>query len=174
MSVSDFVASKKEAEDMEHGTDVKRAAVEKLMRPGGPNVPRLSREMGISKTTLYEWLRFAKNGTMRKHKSARRPGGWNLRAKYEAVLKAGSLGEEEFGRWLREEGRHSEEIGVWRREIESALAVMDNRKPAAEELELRELRKELGRKDKALAELAALIVLKKKLQTILGDQEQQT
>jgi hypothetical protein len=40
--------------------------------------------------------------------------------------------------------------------------------------EMRELRRELKRKDKALAETAALIVLKKKVQAIWGDEDDDT
>lgn len=96
--------------------------------------------------------------------------------KLQIVNEAAKLSEAELGRFLREKGVFEIELLEWR---EMALAGL-NREPAvrpatpAEVKRARELERELRRKDKALAEAAALIVLKKKVQALWGDEDDDT
>lgn len=154
-----------------YGTDVKQTVLEKLLRPGGPTVATLSRELGINETTMYGWVRKARNGTMSRNKSRR--GTLSLRDKMAVVLEARGLPDAELGHWLREKGFHEEQLKQWTREIDSALENVGGRSGREAELEreLQSVQKELRRKDKALAEMTALVVLKKKLAAILGDED---
>ena len=55
---------------MNYSTEVKRTALEKMLRSGGKKLSEISKEMDIPKDTLYFWLRKAKDGSMnRKQKS---------------------------------------------------------------------------------------------------------
>jgi transposase-like protein len=159
---------------MRYGTDVKRTALEKLMRPGGPKVSELSIELGINETTLYGWVRKARNGGMNGNETRREK--MNSREKLAAVLEAGKLGEAELGHWLREKGFQEDQLKQWTREIDTALgsAAGQSVREAELERELKAANKELHRKDKALAEMTALVVLKKKLAAILGEEDPPT
>jgi hypothetical protein len=92
------------------------------------------------------------------------------------VLEASGLSEEELGAFLRREGVHEAELGAWRAKAleaaEGALKAPHGKrsKNTAERRKIRDLERELRNKDKALAEVSALLILKKKIQEIWGDE----
>lgn len=153
---------------MNYSTDIRKTAVEKLMRPGA-SFAGISEEMGIPKVTLYAWRRYARNGAMKGKR-----GSISLREKQALVLEARGLPEEARGRWLREKGFHEAELNSWIKEIDSFLETIEGRsgREAEQRARIKELERDLHRKDKALAELSALVVLKKKLARILGEEEE--
>lgn len=157
---------------MNYSKNVKRTALEKMLRPGGAAVSDLSREMDIPKETLYTWMRKAKNAGMNGKKSRRKRS--NLLEKMAAVLEARSMADEELGRWLREKGLHDVQLKAWEREISEALASAEGHsgREVSLQKENKELKRDLSRKEKALAEMSALLVLKKKLSAILGEEEE--
>ena len=83
------------------------------------------------------------------------------------------LEEQDKGKYLREEGIHTIHVQRWKQEMLEGLKSNGKglRKAAPQAKRIKELEKELNRKDKALAETAALLVLKKKAQDIWGDRE---
>jgi len=149
-------------------------ALEKILRPGAPNLAAMSVELNIPKETLYGWLRKAQNGSM--NKSRVNKNCVNVREKMATVLTARGLHDEELGRWLREKGYHTVQLQSWEQEISAALEGADGHRgrEEAQRQKIKELERDLNRKDKALAEMSALIVLKKKLNAILGDVESPT
>ena len=74
-----------------------------------------------------------------------------------------SLSADEVGAFLRQQGLHQEHLVEWRAALELALAEGGERRPSKEAKRIKELERDLARKDKALAETAALLVLKKKM-----------
>jgi len=148
---------------MRYSTHVKQAALEKLLRPDGPRVLDLSAEFGIPEATLYGWRRLVRNGRMTsKANSARH---WTLEEKLRALLEGRGKSEEELGTWLRENGLHEADLARLEKEIAAALGAL--REHADREREhgrqLKTLEMELRRKERALAEMAAIVTLKKKL-----------
>ena len=105
----------------------------------------------------------------------RRPGDWSAEEKLAAVIKCGGLEDEALGRFLRENGLHEEQLQEWRRQCKRSL---NPRAQAQRERELqkdnRRLSKELLRKEKALAEAAALLVLSKKARALWGEEGENT
>ncbi len=80
-----------------------------------------------------------------------------------------------MGAFLRKEGVHQAQLDEWRAAAEQALDVTVAAKAEATHAqELAALRKELARKDKALAEAAARLVLRKKLEALWGDEDDDT
>lgn len=154
-----------------YSAEIKRTAVGKLLKPDGPTISVLSREMNIPKETLYTWIRKAKNGTM--IQNGKRRQRMNLREKQTLILETRSLKDENLGLWLREKGLHESQLKMWMQEIDSSLEYTDGRggREAVLRQENKDLKKELHRKDKALAEMTALVVLKKKLAVLLGEEE---
>lgn len=151
---------------MGHNIEIRRLILEKLLRPDGPSVASLCGEYGLDQSTVYRWVRSAKNGSMAGHK---RKGKISLLEKQKALVEAGKLGEAELGHWLRSRGLQSGTLKQWQDEIDSALIAAS--RPAIDKSvrEIKALQKELLRKDRALAEVSALLVLKKKLASILGE-----
>lgn len=105
----------------------------------------------------------------------RRPADWPGEEKLAAVLEATALPEAELGAFLRRKALHKSDVDQWR---QVALEALDGgkgrarrRAGSAEAKRIRELERELDRKDKALAETAALVVLKKKLRVLWSDED---
>lgn len=105
----------------------------------------------------------------------RRPGEWKPEEKLRVLGQAEGLVGDALGELLRREGLHEADLAEWRRAALGALG--PSSKPAsssAEARRMRELERELRRKDRALAETAALLVLKKKVQEYWGDEDDST
>ncbi|MEX1027028.1 MAG: hypothetical protein WD049_03335 [Candidatus Paceibacterota bacterium] len=151
---------------MRYSTDVKRTVMEKLLRPDGPGVPAMSVEFGIPTGTLYNWASRARNGSMSRNRKM--SGKRTLGEKMTFVLEGRGLPDEKLGLWLREKGIHEDQLKVWEQEIDTAL--IEHEKQPARENEyrqhLKELERDLRRKEKALAEMTAIAVLKKKLEAM--------
>lgn len=156
---------------MRYSPDVKQMLLKKLLHPDGPGAPAISEEYGIPTATLYGWVRHARNGSMSKGRQSKPR---TLRDKQAAVLEARRLSEADLGRWLRENGVHEEQLRQWEQEIDAALADRDGQpgKDRTQARKLKELERELRRKDKALAELSALVVLKKKVEAMWDEERE--
>lgn len=153
----------------EYSSEIKEAMVAKLCSPGGPTLERLSEETGISRASLYNWRRAGRGGKSLSKKN-RRAKDWSPQERLEAVFEASSLNESDLGEFLRKRGLHSTDIESWKQEaLDDASQKKSRGRPkkdpelAATQLELKRVKKDLNRKDKALAEQAALLILQKKL-----------
>jgi predicted RNase H-like nuclease (RuvC/YqgF family) len=163
----------------------KQKMVLRMSGPPGMSASALSEEVGVAQTSLSKWLREAAggdavakrvNGKSSKAKVGKRPQDWTAEEKLEAVLEAVSLSEQELGAYLRRKGLHEAQLEQWRcRVTEAAKEALQSKssrkKVSAEAKRVRELERELRRKEKALAETAALLVLKKKAAAIWGDED---
>jgi transposase len=169
----------------------KRKMVQKLSGPDAPSASALSREVDVPQATLSKWLRkagvgpsfvfpFNPNDPLQKRHPVtnKRPIDWSPEEKLQAVLEAASLSDDQLGAFLRSKGLHETHLQQWRLQMLHGLGKQPNinkhKASAADTKQIRELEKELRRKDKALAETAALIVLKKKVQQIWGDEDENT
>ena len=95
---------------------------------------------------------------------------WGPEEKLRAVIEYEKLDGEARGKYLREKGLYSVDIERWRAEMLAAVGKRSKDRNAQGQ-RIRKLEAELRRKEKALAETAALLVLKKKAQAIWGDPE---
>lgn len=165
--------------------------VRRVCAPGGPSAYSLAKEVGVSQSALYLWLNQARGTVVKKNKesssaeaesTARRPQDWTAAEKLAAVVHCGTLGDDELGRYLRERGLHEEQVREWRRQCEESLnpraQARRERELQARERELqkdnRRLNSELLRKERALAEAAALLVLSKKARALWGEEGENT
>ena len=120
----------------------------------------LSREIGVSNQSLYNWKAKYQN---RGGEYPRSPRQWTDVDKYEALLEAAKLTGEDLGKWLREKGLRSEHIERWQHDMKKNLNQQKKNTELKEaKKRIKELEREVRRKDKALAEMSALVVLKKK------------
>ena len=159
-----------------YSAEFRAEMVRKLLMPGGPRAADLARETGVAPWTLSRWKR--EHGRDSAMKGKPRTGKeWSETEKVQAVLETHALGEKELGAYLRRKGLHSADLERWKCEIlEDAQGRGRGRpKKDAEVYEqrkrIKELERELRRKDKALAEATALLVLKKKVALIWGAKE---
>ena len=107
--------------------------------------------------------------------TAKRPFNLRPEEKLKIVNEAASLSNEQLGAFIRSKGIHETHLEQWRMQMLGGLGKTEKKpKNSKETKRIRELEKELKRKDKALAETAALLVLKKKVQEIWGDEDDNT
>ncbi|MCA9560337.1 MAG: transposase [Myxococcales bacterium] len=141
----------------------------------------LAAEVGIPQPTLSRWLREAATVSTMKtddtksapEKAARRPQDWTPEERLQAVLEARSLDGAELGAFLRSRGLHESDLAEWRQAAIGALSTAPRRSRrgrSPEQKRIRQLERELDRKDKALAETAALLVMLKKAEALWGDE----
>lgn len=168
---------------MKYSNAFKARMVQKMTGPNAMSAAALARDVGICQPTLSRWRRDAAATVQPMHTkqgqettpAAKRPRDFTAQEKLAVVLEAASLSEHELGEFLRRKGLHEAHVEQWR---EAALDGLENgrrrKKTPTEAKRIRTLEKELRRKDKALAETAALLVLKKKAEAIWGGEDDDT
>ena len=165
----------------------KRKLVERMLMPNPRPMTTLAREIGVAEATLYRWRNEATLRSVstdrsddKSTSSTKPPHTWTPEEKLAVVLEAAAVPEAELGVFLRSKGVHEAQLVEWRRQVtEGAVAALRgpsgrDRKAQVEVKRVRELERELARKDKALAEAAALLILKKKAQAIWEDEGDDT
>ena len=159
---------------MRYTRAVKVGILKKVLAPENRSVSEISRETGINYQTIKNWIKQHESGTFNDVSTESCPRFMTPKEKYQLLLDAACLKSEERGGFLRERGIHSEHLVIWDQELREMI----DKKPERKDQELKELKKknkelekELQRKEKALAEAAALLILKKKLDALTKDHE---
>ncbi|OFZ26121.1 MAG: hypothetical protein A2181_06445 [Bdellovibrionales bacterium RIFOXYA1_FULL_38_20] len=151
----------------------KRMWVKKFLSRGSKSIDVFCRENAMSGTALYRWVSiYGKTDDMKP--LTRTPQNWTPEEKFKAVMAFDSLPIEEQGAFLRREGVHADHIEMWREKMQKSLEPesTDKRTERGELVyKIHSLEKELLRKEKALAEAAAIIILKKKADLIWGNED---
>jgi transposase-like protein len=162
---------------MRYSTKRKEVVLKKMIPPHNRSIKKLALEEGISEATLYNWRQEARSKGILMPDGDSGPEGWDSRDKFAAVMESASLNAQESAEYCRRKGIYPYQLDQWRKACEDAndWDRRANIKLKAEQKTNRKrikgLEKELRRKEKALAEAAALLVLQKKVQAIWGDPE---
>jgi len=148
-----------------------------MMPPSNKSVASISKETGISENTLYKWKREAKKEGLVVTDGETNSEKWTSEDKFQIVLETASLNESELSAYCREKGLYVEQIEAWKNACMTANGgLADEAARLSKELrdrdkEYKQVKKELARKESALAETAALLVLRKKMHSIWGENE---
>ncbi len=155
----------------QYSDEFKRSMVKKIGAPGGWSAATLAQEVGVSQSSLSRWIRKYATVDLGGTMNSRRPQDWNIRERLEAIIAFENLSEEDRGEFLCKRGLHEANLEQWKTELveQAEEGGKKKRGGSGEQKRIRELEKELRRKEKALAETAALLVLKKKANAIWGD-----
>lgn len=152
--------------------------VSKMLGPNRVSANALAERVGVGQPTLSRWLREAKMATVSRGKQKkaetpkRRARQWTAAEKLRVVIEAGTLDEAGVGELLRREGLHAADLQHFREEALAGLEAKPVRAGESPEAKrVKELERELKRKEKALAEAAALLVLRKKLNALWEEAE---
>lgn len=159
---------------MRYSLAFKQNAIRRLLPPNEESVRSVSKEIGVSENTIYIWLKKVRSGTLEKDGEVA-PHRRGLKEKLRLLLESKEINDENKGEWLRSNGLHSEHLHQYEQEIrETVVDKNEKQKEETKKLkqENKELKKELRRKDKALAEMAALMTLKKKWNEYLEGKEE--
>ena len=157
-------------------------AVEKVFnRAEGVTVKDVAKSLGVGHSTLDKWIILARTHELEAVSeddltnlndmiNEKRPQDWSLQERLDMVIRCASLDEQKVSELCREQGLFPHHIKQWKQAF--ATGTTPNAKTSTDTKALKSenkaLKKELNRKDKALAETAALLVLQKKVNSIWG------
>jgi transposase len=158
----------------QYSNEFRSRILRKVLPPENRSIAEVSKEEQVSVQTITKWIKQLEHGKVEPATGEISPASRSTSEKITLLLESKSIAKDDLGRWLRENGLHSEHLTVWEQELRET---MDTRQ-SQQQKELKDLKKankqlqkELNRKEKALAEFAALLALKKKVQDIWGDGE---
>ena len=159
-----------------YSEEFKSSIIAKMLSPNNIPVPDLARDTGIPKDTLYSWRIKQQRSTGNTTAKQQAPSGELSSAeKFSVVMETASLNEVELSEYCRRKGLYPEQLSAWRDTCMQANVSVppkdDRARLTAQTKQIKQLEAELRRKDKALAETAALLVLQKKVQAIWGEPE---
>ena len=152
-----------------YGAAFRNRVVARLLPPESADIGVVSREVGVSVQTLERWREDAQTMPARGR-------AWSAAGRLEAVITVAAMDEAGKNAWCREHGVFPAELDKWRMSATTALAEPEDVRASpqatrADRKRIKELERELLRKDKALAEAAALLVLSKKVAAIFNKAE---
>ncbi len=157
----------------------KEAVLKKLLPPHNKSVAVVAKEEGISEQTLYNWR--SKIQQQGKPVPGNKPTTeqWSAEAKLAVIIATATLSESELSRYCREYGLYVEQVKQWKEDClgsfkTNGIQKKESKQQAKEDkITIRSLKKELRRKEKALAETAALLVLRKKLNALWEEEDEE-
>lgn len=162
---------------MQYPQEKKEKITQRMLPPENACITQLAQEVGVNASTLHAWKKEALIRANLETKSVKSSGDRGSREKFLIVLETYTMNEAELSDYCRKKGLYKEEIERWRETCLNANSSL----PANPQQLMNDLRTEkkltkslayeLRRKEKALAEAAALLVLRKKAQAIWGDPE---
>jgi transposase-like protein len=150
----------------------KEAILNKMMSPYPPTIVVLSKQEGISEATLYNWRKQLRQEGRPVPEHDRTSENWSAQTKFAVVVETAAMTETELAEYCRGKGLYPEQVKAWR---DTAIASQDESQQAtaASQQQGRDYRKQikrletdLARKEKALAEAAALLILQKKMRAL--------
>ena len=158
-----------------YSEEFKQSVLKKLLSPYNKGISQLSREEGIPVTTLCGWRdQQEKRGHMSSPKKTS-TNQFSAAQRLQMIIETASLTELELGEYCRTQGLYTEQLKEWKDELiqiiseKKANSSEEKKESKKDKARIKSLERELRRKDKALAETAALLVLRKKLQAFYGE-----
>ena len=152
-----------------YGQGFKDRAVARLLPPECATLDDVARELGVGIATLERW-RSAGLGKPARERV------WSAAARLDAVVTTAAMDEAGQSAWCRAHGVYPQELTAWRAAATQALAEPEEVRASPlqtrqDRRRIKDLERELRRKDKVLAETAALLVLSKKVGAIFNKGE---
>ena len=152
-----------------HGEAFKNRAVARLLPPESADVVTVAKETGVLVKTLERWREEAQSRPARGR-------AWTAGTRLDAVITTAAMDAVSKNAWCREHGVYPDELDQWRLSATAALAESDAARASPhatrqDKKRIKELERELLRKDRALSETAALLVLSKKVAAIFNKGE---
>ena len=164
---------------MRRYSEAVKADVRKRMSPPQrQSVARISEELGIHVMTLYKWRKAWRLQGEVVPASEKEPEGWSAADKFTVVLETAGLNATELSAYCRQKGLYPEQVDRWRQAAQDAnekpvLTIKEQKEleklRAQDQREIKQLKQELRRKEKALAEAAALLMLRKKWEAFCSE-----
>lgn len=142
--------------------EFKDSIVQKLLSRGNRTIEQFCRENNLALSTVSSWQ--AKYGNVLEMKQKKDKSQYSSEKILKVLSETYSLPEEDLGIYLRKNGLHSNQLEEWRASFLTLMSqpkVKLNKKDERD-IEIKDLKKNLRKKDAALAEVSALLILQKK------------
>ena len=158
--------------------EFKESIIQKMMPPNAVSVPQLVKDTGVSDVTLYNWRKEYRNKGVAVPADSSDPESWSAGDKLAVIVETMPLNEIELSEYCRSKGLYAEQIEQWKQaaltgfQSKTQAVKQNTRDHKKDQKKIKKLESELKRKEKALAETAALLVLSKKCQAIWGESEE--
>lgn len=162
---------------MKYSKEFKDSIIAKLLPPSNASVQDVAKETGIPKDTLYCWRVKYRNTSAGESDQRQQSSNFSSEEKLTIVIETASLNETETSEYCRNKGLYPDQINGWESVIKQSLTCKpsiskaDRKTLQQQDKAIKQLQSELNRKDKALAEAAALLILEKKIQSIWSKPE---
>ena len=162
-------------------TDAKTAIILQAINRGSRSIAGIAASNNIGQSTLSRWVKHYKQGNIPGSNALKSNAAHDSRLlsdeqKFKHILASNGFDEVSLGKYCRQHGLYAHELKTWENDLMTSKNTGDN--SAAIKAELNEMKaknkkleSELRRKDKALAEASALLILKKKANLIWGESE---
>lgn len=155
--------------------DSKQAIVQKALEQKGRKIKELAQLHNIGYSTLQKWVRRYRNNAKINTTVQMAHKELSQAEKFQHLMATASLDEVAVGIYCREQGIYSFQLKQWKEIFMTPKSVEKKQSELSELKSLRAenkaLKREIRRKDSALAETSALLVLKKKAALIWGEAE---
>ena len=161
----------------ERSTEEYKKAVLRKMLKSDLSDRQFAIEEGIAFSTLHKWKSKYHLDTSPEKPEPEQSDRWSPEAKFSVVLETAPLSEIEIGEYCRRKGIYPEQLELWKHAcIQGNMKSTEHKKQIesaskSDKKRIKELERELARKDKALAEAAALLLLQKKLDALWNKSE---
>ena len=156
----------------------KDAIINKMLPPQSMSVPKLVKQENIPYGTLYTWKQqYLRNTSKEMPNMPTSNAKWTANQKFAAIIETSTLNEQKLNEYCRKQGLYSTDIEAWKiafikgSQYQSTANKDDKNKLKQLRTENESLKRDLRRKEKALAETAALLVLRKKLDALWEESE---
>lgn len=159
--------------------EFKASVLKRLEEPTKDTISSLSEEFKIPRTTIYQWIKKVESDRNKAAINKKHTSKWSSEDKFHVVLETAPLSETQLAEYCRKKGIYVDEVKAWRDQcLKANQAAVEDPKELKNSLKeekdkVKQLEKELRTKEKALAETAALLVLRKKANAIWGDPEEE-
>jgi transposase-like protein len=161
---------------MGYSIQIKETVLQKALS-GRKTQHEIATEFGVGKSTIRNWLKhYRKSCDINLKSKEKRPQDWIPEERISALIETGAMNPEERSTWCRKKGIFPHHLEQWKKDAISGISNIPEKQMREKETrykkEISSLKRDLTRKEKALAETAALLVLKKKAQAIWGEPEE--
>ena len=159
-----------------YNEDFKKAAVQKALSSKTLSISGTARQLGIPSTTFFQWKnKYANSSVMKKTSNTISALDWTAEEKLDAIINTSKMSENEFGEYLRLNGLNSCDLEAFKKDYIANATPRGRPRLDPEVVQLRsdnkELKRDLNKKDRALAEMSARVILLKKSRLLWGDPE---
>jgi transposase len=157
---------------MTHYSEEFRASIAaRLLPPNNARIADIVKETGVPKDTLYDWRAKYRNKQGVSPYSGKSTNQYSADDKLAVIIETASFNEAELGEYCRRKGIYPVQIANWKDAMVQGLmsepSKADREQNQKQVRTIQNLEKDLARKEKALAEVVALLVLQKKFQALM-------